>query len=169
MESISEIINYIGRTNLFNFVIFLAIIIFVCKKINVTGKLEAAKKDVVNNIENSKTAKSDSESTLKAIEESVAHIEEEIDEIIKKAEENARMVGGKILEDAEKSVENIKYNSKKTTDARAGLIRNDIMRRASAASVDVAKNHIINELRNNPELHNKLIDESVDAINGVEI
>ena len=109
MESISEIINYIGRTNLFNFVIFLAIIIFVCKKINVTGKLEAAKKDVVNNIENSKTAKSDSESTLKAIEESVAHIEEEIDEIIKKAEENARMVGGKILEDAEKSVENIKF------------------------------------------------------------
>ena len=91
MESISEIINYIGRTNLFNFVIFLAIIIFVCKKINVTGKLEAAKKDVVNNIENSKTAKSDSESTLKAIEESVAHIEEEIDEIIKKAEENARI------------------------------------------------------------------------------
>lgn len=169
MESISEIINYIGRTNLFNFVIFLAIIIFVCKKINVTGKLEAAKKDVVNNIENSKTAKSDSESTLKAIEESVAHIEEEIDEIIKKAEENARMVGGKILEDAEKSVENIKYNSKKTVDARAGLIRNDIMRRASAASVDVAKNHIINELRNNPELHNKLIDESVDAINGVKI
>lgn len=169
MESISEIINYIGRTNLFNFVIFLAIIIFVCKKINVTGKLEAAKKDVVNNIENSKAAKSDSESTLKAIEESVAHIEEEIDEIIKKAEENARMVGGKILEDAEKSVENIKYNSKKTADARAGLIRNDIMRRASAASVDVAKNHIINELRNNPELHNKLIDESVDAINGVEI
>ena len=160
MESISEIINYIGRTNLFNFVIFLAIIIFVCKKINVTGKLEAAKKDVVNNIENSKTAKSDSESTLKAIEESVAHIE---------AEENARMVGGKILEDAEKSVENIKYNSKKTADARAGLIRNDIMRRASAASVDVAKNHIINELRNNPELHNKLIDESVEAINGVEI
>ena len=169
MESISEIINYIGRTNLFNFVISLAIIIFVCKKINVTGKLEAAKKDVVNNIENSKTAKSDSESTLKAIEESVAHIEEEIDEIIKKAEENARMVGGKILEDAEKSVENIKYNSKKTADARAGLIRNDIMRRASAASVDVAKNHIINELRNNPELHNKLIDESVDAINGVKI
>ena len=167
MESISEIINYIGRTNLFNFVILLAIIIFVCKKINVTGKLEAAKKDVVNNIENSKTAKS--ESTLKAIEESVAHIEEEIDEIIKKAEENARMVGGKILEDAEKSVENIKYNSKKTADARAGLIRNDIMRRASAASVDVAKNHIINELRNNPELHNKLIDESVEAINGVEI
>lgn len=169
MESISEIINYIGRTNLFNFVIFLAIIIFVCKKINVTGKLEAAKKDVVNNIENSKAAKSDSESTLKAIEESVAHIEEEIDEIIKKAEENARMVGGKILEDAEKSVENIKYNSNKTADARAGLIKNDIMRRASAASVDVAKNHIINELRNNPELHNKLIDESVEAINGVEI
>lgn len=169
MESISEILNYIGRTNLFNFVIFLAIIIFVCKKIDVAGRLEAAKRSVVDNIENSKAVKSDSEFTLKAIEESVAHIEEEIDEIIKKAEDNAQMVGGKILEDADKSVENIKYNLKKTADARAGLLRNDIMRRASAASVEVARNHIINELRNNPELHNKLIDESVEAINGVEI
>ena len=45
MVSISEVFNFIGRTNLFNFAIFLGIIIWVCKKIDVSGKLEAAKND----------------------------------------------------------------------------------------------------------------------------
>ncbi len=169
MCSIGEIFNYIGRTNLFNFAIFLTIIIWVCNKINVTGKLEDARTSVVDNIENSKTAKSDSEEELRKIEESVAHIEEEIDLIIKKAEDNAKMVGNKILADAELAAGNIKDNSEKAVEARAGLLKNDILKRASIASIEVAKNHIINELRNNPDLHNRLIDESVEAINGAVV
>lgn len=169
MCSIGEIFNYIGRTNLFNFAIFLAIIIWVCNKINVAGKLEDARASVVDNIENSKTAKSDSEEELRKIEESVAHIEEEIDLIIKKAEDNAKMVGNKILADAELAAGNIKDNSEKAVEARASLLKNDILKRASIASIEVAKNHIINELRNNPDLHNRLIDESVEAINGAVV
>ena len=57
MVSISEVFNFIGRTNLFNFAIFLGIIIWLCKRIDVAGKLEAAKNDVANTIEDSKTAK----------------------------------------------------------------------------------------------------------------
>ena len=169
MCSIGEIFNYIGRTNLFNFAIFLAIIIWVCNKINVAGKLEDARASVVDNIENSKTAKSDSEEELRKIEESVAHIEEEIDLIIKKAEDNAKMVGNKILADAELAAGNIKENSEKAVEARAGLLKNDILKRASIASKKKKKNHIINELRNNPDLHNRLIDESVEAINGAVV
>ena len=169
MCSIGEIFNYIGRTNLFNFAIFLAIIIWVCNKINVAGKLETARVSVVDNIENSKTAKADSEEELKKIEESVAHIEDEIDLIIKKAEANAKMVGEKILADAETAAGNIKENSEKAVEAKVGLLKNDILKRASIASIEVAKNHIINELRNNYDLHNKLIDESVEAINGVAV
>ena len=169
MYSIGEIFNYIGRTNLFNFAIFLAIIIWVCNKINVAGKLETARVSVVDNIENSKTAKADSEEELKKIEESVAHIEDEIDLIIKKAEANAKMVGEKILADAETAAGNIKENSEKAVEAKVGLLKNDILKRASIASIEVEKNHIINELRNNYDLHNKLIDESVEAINGVAV
>lgn len=169
MCSVGEIFNYIGRTNLFNFVIFLAIIIWVCKKINVAGILEGARNSVVDNIENSKAAKSDSEEELKKIEESVAHIEDEIDLIIKKAEANAKMVGDKILIDARGAADNIRDNSKKAVEAKAELLKNDILKRASAASIEVAKNHIIGELKNNPDLHNRLIDESVEAINGVTI
>jgi len=164
----ADIINYIASTNLFNFAIFLGIIIYIYKKLDVSGKLEAAKNSVAANIKNSETAKTDSEKVLKEIEQSVANVGAEIDEIIKKSEENADMVGNKILNDAQKSLEIIKENTGKIAEARSSLIKNDLLKRAATASVEVAKNHIINELRNNPDLHNRLIDESVEAINGIK-
>ena len=166
MEIFSTIIAYIGRTNLFNFAIFLAVIIWVCKKINLNVKLESAKNEVKEQIEASENTKSESESHLQDIEETISHIEEEIDGIIKKSEENAKLVGEKIIDDANKAVVSIKDNSKKAVENRLALLKNDILRRASIASIDVAKNHIINELRDNYDLHNRLIDESIDAING---
>lgn len=168
MDSVSEIFNYIGRTNLFNFVIFLSIIIYLCIKLDVIGKIEAAKNSVIENIENSKSIKTESENALITIEKSVSRLEDEIDEIIKNSEENARLVGEKILEDAQSAAETIKDNGRKNADSRAKLLKNDIMRKTSSAAVEVAKNHIINELRKNPELHNKLIDESIEAISGLE-
>ncbi len=167
MENFGEILNYIGRTNLFNFVIFLSIIIFLVKKIDVSGKLESAKNGIAQNIEDSKTAKSESESILKEVEKSVENLEEEIDLIIKKSESNARLVGDKILEDAQNAANGVKDNSLKLAEARAGLLKNDILKRAAKASVEVAKGHILSELGRNPDLHNKLIDESIDALDEV--
>ena len=169
MVSISEVFNFIGRTNLFNFAIFLGIIIWLCKHIDVAGKLEAAKNDVANNIEDSKTAKAESETDLKKIEDSFAHVADEISDILKKSEENAQLVGDKILEDARKNVSNIKENTQKSVENKSQLIKNDILTRASEASIEVAKNHIVNELRNNPSLHDKLINDSINALDGVNL
>ena len=169
MYSFGEILNYIGRTNLFNFIIFFGIIVWVCKKINVSEKIESSRVSVVNSIEDSKTAKANSEEDLRKIEDSVSHIEEEIEKIIKKAESNAQMVGDKLLADAHRTVTSIKDNSQKSIEARAGLLKNDILKRASVASIEVAKSHIIEELKRNPDLHNRLIDESIDALDGVAI
>lgn len=166
MESLSVILDYIGRTNLFNFVIFLSVFVLIFWKAKLGEKLEAVKNSIVEHIEESKTTKADSESHLKEIEQTLEHIEEEIDGIIRKSEENAKLVGGKILEDAQKVVENIKDNSHKLVENKTALVKNDILKRASLASIEVAKNHIINELNNNPELHQRLIDEGV---NGFEL
>jgi hypothetical protein len=74
-----------------------------------------------------------------------------------------------MITDAEQTAENIKTGTAKLTENKAALLKNDIMRRASLAAVETAKNHIINELMRNHELHNKLIDESIEAINGESI
>ena len=162
---LGSVLDYISRTNLFNFVIFLSILIFLFKKIDVVGMLENMKNAVIENIEASKTSKSESETHLKEIEEKVSHIEEEIDGIIKKSEQNAKLVGEKIIQDANHTVESIKDNSKKLVENKSALLKNDILRRASEASIEVARNHIVNELNNNYDLHQKLIDESLEALN----
>ncbi len=162
---LGSVLDYISRTNLFNFVIFLSILIFLFKKIDVVGMLDNMKNVVIENIESSKISKSDSETHLKEIEEKVSHIEEEIDGIIKKSEQNAKLVGEKIIQDANHTVESIKDNSKKLVENKSALLKNDILKRASEASVEVARNHIVNELNNNYDLHQKLIDESLEALN----
>lgn len=157
------------KTNLFNFVIFASVIIFLFCKLKVSSKLEQAKDAVKETINESEAAKVESENRLSNIEESLSHIGDEIDEILKKSEDNAQLVGAKILEDAEKACETIRDNTEKSIENKTLLLKNDLMQRAAKASVEVAKAHIIDELNNNQELHDRLIDESIDAIEGVQL
>lgn len=168
MESIRLIWEYIGRTNLFNFIIFLSVFILIWKTAKLGDMLERAKQGVIDHIEESKSKKADSEDHLKQIEETVSHLGEEIEGLIKKSEDNAKLVGEKILQDAGNMAEGIRDNARKVVENKSALLKNDILRRASQASIDVARNHIINELRDNDGLHQKLIDESIEAINGIE-
>lgn len=160
------VLDYIARTNLFNFIIFAGIIIYLFIKLDVIGMLQKGTEVVADKIDNSTAAKNESEVQLQSIKDKVAHLEDEINDIIKQSETNANLVGGQILVDADKSAENIKNNTQKLIENKTGVIKNDIMKRAAAASIEVAREHIVKELNNNTELHNKLIDESIEAIEG---
>lgn len=164
---LETVLDYIARTNLFNFIIFAGIIVYVILKLDVASSIKEGTEAVAENIDKSEAAKTDAENNLQTIEDKVSHLEEEVSAIIKQSEANAELVGGQIISDANKSAENIKLNSAKLIENKTGVLKNEIMRRASLASVEVAKEHIISELNNNYDLHNKLIDESIEAINEV--
>ena len=164
----SEFLDYILRTNLYNFVIFAGIITFLCIKLDVIGGIEQSKNSVKENVEASENAKKESEENLSEIESKVSNLENEINEIISKSTDNAKLVGNQILNDANRTVENIKDNSKKLVENKITTLKNDILKRASLASVEVAKNHIINELNNNYDLHERLIEESLQTLDNVE-
>jgi len=161
---LATVLDYIARTNLFNFIIFAGIIAYLFVKLDVIGGLKKGSEFVAEKIDDSKTAKTESENNLKTIEEKVANLEEEVNEIIKQSESNAELVGAQILNDAEKSAETIQTNTLKLIENKTAVLKNDIVRRASLASVEVAKRHIIDELQRNGDLHNKLIDESIESI-----
>ena len=163
------VLDYIARTNLFNFVIFAGVITYLIIKLNLKGSLEKGTESVSEKIDNSTNAKEEAETKLQTIEDKIAHLEDEIEGIIKQSETNAELVGTQIIADANRSAENIKTNTEKLIENKTSVLKNDIMKRASLASVEVARERIINELNNNEELHNRLIDESVEAINGVEL
>lgn len=169
METFNSIIDYIARTNLFNFIIFAAIIFYVLKKLNISLVLDNMKDDIVEKIETSKEEKEKSEIYLKDMKEVISCVGEEIDRIIQNSDNNAQRIGQKVLSEAEVLVLNIQENSEKLVENKTAIIKNDILKRAANASVEVAKNHIKNELNNNYDLHNKLIDESIEAIGEVKL
>ena len=160
-----QILDYISRTNLFNFIIFASIIAYLAIKLDVSSMLEKGKNEVKENIENSENAKTESETKLKTVEELVANIENEISDILKSSKDNAKLVGEKIITDANNSVVVLKENAEKLIENKTALLKNGIMKRASLASIEAAKDHIVSELNNNWDLHYKLIDESIEAVN----
>ncbi len=161
-------LDYISKTNLFNFIVFASIIAYILIKIDLISMLERGKNAVAQKIEVSTDEKVKSEENLQTIECKLSNLAEELEEIIKNSAENANSVGSKILADAGVSAENIGKNLSKLVENRQTLLKNDIMRRVSLASVEVAKNRIMQELSNNKDLHKKLIEESIEAIDGVE-
>ena len=169
MDILHQILNYIARTNLFNFIIFASIIVLIVKKLNVKGKMESAVQEVEESINLSEETKIESEKELNVIEQSMTRLSEEVNSIIEQAEENATLVGSKILSDAENSVIQIRQNAQNAIENSKIILKNDIIRRASLASVEVAKAHILKELKRNSDLHEKLINESIESIEGIEL
>ena len=163
-----EILDYILRTNLFNFIIFAGIIVFLYIKLDVAGNLDKAKDTVKEDVAKSEEAKKISEENLSSIEDKISNLNSEIDDIISKSVDNAKLVGNQIIEDANKTVENIHQNSLKLVENKTSLLRNDLLSRAALASVEVARAHIIDELNKNYELHDKLISDSVEALGNIK-
>lgn len=167
--ALRSILPSLSISVLSNFIVFSTVIIILICRLNVKSKLENAVEEVDNSIKESEETKVESEKKLSSIEESMNHLSEEVDLIIKQSEDNAKLVGEKIAEDTEKSLVVLKENTQKVIENNSNSLKNDIIRRASLASVEVAKAHIIEELEHNPDLHERLIDESVNAIEGAEL
>jgi len=153
-----------------NFIIFAGILYFVIfRMVHAPEQMTKMQKDIAETIETSEAVKTESETKLSSIEESLANISEEIDAILSDSDENARLIGEKILADARNVVLNIQENSVRTIENNRELVKNELIKRASIASVEVAKTYILDELGKNPQLHERMIDESVDKIEGAEL
>ena len=109
-----DILPYISRSVLSNFVVF-AIVIFCAAKyaVHPVKALEDAQQAVTDSIMESESVKVKSEERLSSIEESINHIEEDIDAILDKSEENARLVGEKVVQDGKKTALVIQENTGK--------------------------------------------------------
>ena len=106
---------------------------------------------------------------LDEMEKALSNITKDVDEILNTSNKNAELVGEKILEDAKKTALIIQDNTEKAIENSINILRNDLITRATEASLEVAKSRIINELNNNKDLHNRLIDESVNSLEGVDL
>ena len=169
MENITNLWNIIVHSNTFNFVIFVLILAYLCKKIDVSAVIANIQEKIKQMIEDSNKAKEDAQTNLTQAEDKVKHVKEEVDSILNDADSTASKLSEKISEDTQKQVESIKKNTEKVIEAEEKVIYTALMKKTSLASLKTAEQHIKNILIDNEALHDKYINESIDELDGLNI
>jgi len=164
LETISHIWNTIVHSNTFNFVIFVLILAWVFKKINIVAIISSLQEKIVKILEEAKIKKEEAKNRLAQTEKAVKNLPEELKSLIIDATKSAEGIEKKLLEDAQKQVESIKTNAQKVIEAEEKMLTSKLTQKASKASVEIARSNINKSLELNPALHEKYINESIDSL-----
>ncbi len=159
-----EIWTLIVKSNAFNFLILLGLIIFAIKFFKVGNLIEKACSKIKENVENSDLEKENSQKKLKEANETVKNITNEIKEIFDNAQKSAELMGEKILTDANTQIKNIEQNAQKAVEFESKKIALSLTQKTALASLEVAKNHIKNTLKEKPQYHKDFIQKSIDEL-----
>lgn len=164
LSKISEIWNIIVQSNTFNFVLFVLILAWVAKKIDVGQIISSLQAKIIKLIDDVKREHEAAKNELLNAEKAVENLPTELKEIIQDAEKSADVISKKIMTEAEKQLESINNNAQKVIDAEEKLLISTLTKNTSKASIEAAKSHIQNTLTEAPSLHEKYINESIDEL-----
>ena len=159
--------NLILHSNLFNFAFFMLIIIVICIKIDVPAVLEKMKEKVSSEIENSKETKEKSLSDLADANTQYSKLPQELENISENAKQKSESLSKQIALETEQKISNIENNTQNILSAEQKHVTSDLISKLGVKSVEFAKYDIIEELKNNPHLHDKFIEESIAKLDEV--
>ena len=159
-----EIWTLIVKSNAFNFLILLGLIIFAIKFFKVGNLIEKACTKVKETVENSDLEKENSKVELQKANETIKNIANEVKEIFDNAQKSAELMGEKILKDADLQAKSIEQNAKKVMEFESKKVALNLTQKTALASLEVAKNHIKNTLKEKPQYHNDFIQKSIDEL-----
>ena len=164
LNTIGHIWNVFVTSNLFNFVVFLAIFAWIFKKFDLKGMLTGLQQKISNLIELAKKERAEATQELEKAQSAVANLDTELKIIVNDAQKSAEVISEKLLKEAEKQIESIESNAVKVIAAEEKLIVSNLSKSATKASVAVAKAHIEKVLAETPTLQEKYINESIDEL-----
>ncbi len=163
----ADVFNLILHSNLFNFAIFMLIIIVICAKVDVGAVLEKMKDKVVSEINNSKTTKEQADIELKQADEDYSKLPQELENIANVAIQKSDSLSKQITLETEQKISNIEKNTQNILNAEQKHVTSALISKLGVKSVEFAMYDIIQELTKNPQLHNKFIEESIAKLDEV--
>lgn len=168
-ETLLHLWNKILLSNLFNFVVMLLLLSWLIKKFNIADKLEQGRKNIEDRILLSKMTKEKAVEELFETQSKTESVDNEVFNILDKADKNAVIVGERLVNDAKKQADEFDKNTKKAVDAGIKSLKLNLTSKTADAAIKIAKKYIEDELKDNKDLHLKYINESIEALNGVEL
>lgn len=157
------------HSNVINFAIMIALFAFIAYKLKVGQKVEDMTASIKSKVEESDAIKEEAKKDFQNIADSLAHIEDELNAIVKKAEQTAKAFEEKSREDLNKTVETIKKNIEKQVLSEENHVQASLMKNVSEASIEIAQRQIKTALDKDKQLHRKYIDEFINSIDEVDV
>lgn len=169
MNTILDIWNLIVHSNTFNFIVMLLILGWLVSKFKIAESLDVLKNNIIDSIEKAKQEKIDAQKVLSSAQDEVKNLDSEIKSRLSQAEEHAKTVAQRIIDDTENKVKQIEANIERVVEAEEKTISSRLTGKTAKASIELAKNHITNLLKQHPELHDKYINDSINEIDRIKI
>jgi len=169
LSVITRIWNVLVETNTFNFIIFIALLALIFKKINIHSMITSIQEKLIKIIEEAKNSQKEATEALLNAEKSLENLDDDLKVIVSEAEKSAEVIGKKILSEAEKQIQSIESNALKVIDAEEKLLISKLTKNTSKASVQIAQSHVEKVLQETPTLHDKYIDESIDELDRLSL
>lgn len=169
MNALSEFWNLILESNTFNFIILVVLFVIVAQKLNIADAVSKLKDEIVNAIENSKLAKENALKHYNDAKSKIEHIEDEISEKLSLANKQADNVAESIAEATARKIKQIEENVKKVSEAEGKTLIAELTGNTARESIDLARKYVKSRLKNEPDLHNRYIEESIDELDKVKI
>lgn len=164
LETITRIWNVIVESNTFNFIVFVAIIALILKKININGIITSLQEKIIKILDEAKKEREIAKEKLLNAEKAVGNLGNELKILVNEAEKSAETISKKIISEAEKQLTDIETNAKKVIEAEEKFLISKLTKSVSKASVETAKSHIQNVLEQTPSLHEKYINDSIKEL-----
>lgn len=165
----NEIFNTLISSNTLNFLVVLAIIIFLCKKLNINKKTEELQCEIKNYVEDAQNEKEAAEKSLEDAKELVKKLPEEIEGIKSDTEASMKNLSEKSLSDTEKHKQDLSGNARRLLRLEIKDFKQRLSNLLSIKSIELAKQNATENLKNNKELHSKYIDEAINELDRINL
>ena len=165
----SEFFQILIESNTVNFIIVLALILIVSKKLNINKYIDTIRNEIQNYVKDSENEKEEAEKSLENINEKIRHLPEEIKKIKKSTDISVKSINEKIKSDIENQKKDIQNNADRIMQLEIKKFKSKLTNILSEKSIEIAKDNAKEQLNNNKELHNIYIDKAIEEIDRISL
>ncbi len=169
MNQLVNLWELILESNTFNFVILIVALAIVMQKMNISEKLSDLKNEVIAKLDTSKKAKEDAENHYAEAKAKIADLPNEISGRLKLAKVQADNVAKMIDESKNKKLKQLSANVTKIINAETKTLITNLHDQTADEAINIASRFIKNKIKEEPELQNKYIEESIRELEKISL
>ena len=169
MEKFMEIFKHLASTNTINFIVMVLLLGWILKKLNLSKAFEKGCENIKILLSKSDEEKAVAQKHLDSAKKLIDGLPEDIKTLERNSAEKIEIFMDEIHTSTKNSIDNLSVIADKAISIEEKKISNLLTESTSKQTVEQAREKLINMLGQNPELHDKFIENSVNELDKVKL